>query len=375
MLMTRQLAAIGASLMFLAGCAHPQGPAAGRPQRSCPSVARCPGPPAAPAVAARLPVPDPWPALKDLEPLPDGLEPPAILRPAPATAEKPAKSEKQSPTQRRFLDFADEELTAARPGAEPAPDKSPPAREAQLRLDMENDLVLGRHDLALGRLIAYVREVAGGKQPRPADALLGGLRQELLALARETAALAMSTKSRRFLILGLAAYQLLARLPQPAAGGDDGDADRWRQEQEVFLYWMLSAEARALTLPPPAPRPPRKPGERQPVPVIILTGRPVVYGTLEASAIRRVIRRRLPEVRACYAEALGRAPVAGVFQLLLTVDGWGRVTQAGVGKNATGDAMLARCVEERMRAWIFPEVMPPKSLTQINYPLILSPDN
>ena len=363
--MTRWLAGIGLSLNLLSGCATPQAPC----HRStiaapCPAAVRCPSPVAARPVVARTPAPDPWLALKDLEPLPGGLEPPAVRAPAPVKTQMPPG------VRTRALDFADEALTGARPGTEPAPAPGPPDPKARLRLELENDLVLGRHDLALDRLVTYVRDVAGGKQPRPSDALLAGLRQDLLALARETQALALKTKSRRFRILGLAAYQLLSRLPQPAAA--PVAADDWRPDQELALYDLLAEEAKRLPQPPPAPPPPRKPEDRDTLIRIVPVGRPVVHGQLDAAVIRLVVRRRLPEVRACYEQALGRALVAGVFQLRLFVDGWGRVTLASVVKNATGDAVLAQCVEERMRNWIFPEVTPQDSLTQITYPLILS---
>ena len=370
MLMTCWLAGIGLSLNLISGCTPPPAPChRSTTAQPCPSAARCPSPVVERPVVARPTVSDPWLAMKDLEPLPDGLEPPAILEPAPATAEKQPATAKQ-----RFLEFADEELTGSLPGAQPAPAPAPPAGEAQLRKEMENDLILGRHDLALGRLVTYVRDVANGKHARPSDALLAGLRADLLALARETQALAVTTKSRRFMILGLAAYQLLARLPLPA-GGQAADANVWPHELHLALFRLLSEEASRLLRTPPAPAPPRKPGDRRAFFSIVRVGTPVVHGTLEAGAIRQVIRRRLPEVRACYGEALGRSLVAGVFQLQLTVDGWGRVTQARVGKNGTGDVLLAGCVEERMRGWIFPEVMPPNSLTQITYPLNLTPDN
>jgi len=205
-----------------------------------------------------------------------------------------------------------------------------------LRLEVEKDLVLGRHDLALGRLVTYVMDVANGKQPRPSDALLAGLRQDLLALARETQAIAVKTKSRRFMILGLAAYQLLDRLPLPAC--EAVDANVWQHEQDLALYQMLSEEAGRLPQPPPAPTPARKPGDRRAFPSIVRISTAVITGVLEAAAVRQVVRRRLPEVRACYEQALVRAPVAGVLQLKLFVDGWGRVTLASVLKNGTVDA-------------------------------------
>jgi TonB family protein len=81
------------------------------------------------------------------------------------------------------------------------------------------------------------------------------------------------------------------------------------------------------------------------------------------------------EVRACYAEALGR-PAAGlearaVVTLLLNREG--RVIQAEVGESTPHDDLAERCVVEKAYDWRLPRPSPAGVVT-LTYPFTFGRD-
>ncbi|MBX3272332.1 MAG: energy transducer TonB [Sandaracinaceae bacterium] len=100
-----------------------------------------------------------------------------------------------------------------------------------------------------------------------------------------------------------------------------------------------------------------------------------VLGGLSRDAIRRVVRRNLPQVRHCYEQGLTNHPsLEGRVVVSWTVDSSGTVQRSEVAQSTLGNAGVESCIASAVRRWTFPQPdggMP----VGVNYPFMLqSPD-
>lgn len=81
---------------------------------------------------------------------------------------------------------------------------------------------------------------------------------------------------------------------------------------------------------------------------------PEIDGSMDADALRRVIRRKQSGIKACYNNALKRNPkLAGKLILRFEIDESGRVQNSSFG-GTLNSKEVESCVRRRMRSWRFP---------------------
>jgi len=96
--------------------------------------------------------------------------------------------------------------------------------------------------------------------------------------------------------------------------------------------------------------------ERARISGTITPGEPEVDpGSLDAAALRRLVRRRMAAIQACYERRLKRnANLSGRVMLLFVVGVDGRLLEAEIAENTTGDREIERCILKQIRGWRFP---------------------
>jgi TonB family protein len=97
-----------------------------------------------------------------------------------------------------------------------------------------------------------------------------------------------------------------------------------------------------------------------------------VRGALDKEIIRRVIRRRIQEVRFCYEREVQRKPeLEGRVEVSFTITGAGAVAAAGVAKSTTGDTAVDSCIVQAVRRLEFPQ---PEGggIVVVTYPFLLT---
>ncbi len=78
-------------------------------------------------------------------------------------------------------------------------------------------------------------------------------------------------------------------------------------------------------------------------------------GALDREIIRRIVRRHIDELFACYEPALARR-LGGALTIEFTiVPPPGAVSAAAVRQSTTRDAVLASCFVAAIRTWQFPD--------------------
>jgi Ca-activated chloride channel family protein len=111
-------------------------------------------------------------------------------------------------------------------------------------------------------------------------------------------------------------------------------------------------------------------GKRVPT---VRTGKAEVMGSIDKDVIRRVVRRHLAQVRACWEQTLTIDPsLSGRVVLEMVIDEKGRVISATLVENPIGDAALGQCIERAARSWRFPG-FPGGSAISVRYPFTLQP--
>ncbi|MBK6577363.1 MAG: TonB family protein [Sandaracinaceae bacterium] len=113
---------------------------------------------------------------------------------------------------------------------------------------------------------------------------------------------------------------------------------------------------------------PREPGrpEARPLPPTVSTS------ALSADAIRRVVRRRLGEVRHCYEQGLISQPdISGTVSVRFVIGPTGSVSAATVAGSSLGAARVDSCVASAVRRWTFPA---PEGggMVAVTYPFMLA---
>ncbi|MBN2497639.1 MAG: AgmX/PglI C-terminal domain-containing protein [Deltaproteobacteria bacterium] len=103
----------------------------------------------------------------------------------------------------------------------------------------------------------------------------------------------------------------------------------------------------------------------------ILTGRPVVMGSLSMEIIRRVIHSHHNQIKYCYAKELSSNPhLSGKVAVKIVISPKGFVQSAKVSSSSLDNATVERCITGKIRTWKFPE---PKGggIVIVDYPFIL----
>ncbi len=95
-------------------------------------------------------------------------------------------------------------------------------------------------------------------------------------------------------------------------------------------------------------------------------------GTLDKDLIRRVVAAHIPEIRACYNQALASDPEAkGRVVLDFTIGEQGRVTRSVVASSDMADAWTPECMRAATMGWLFPK--PDGGEVVVSYPFVLEP--
>lgn len=96
-------------------------------------------------------------------------------------------------------------------------------------------------------------------------------------------------------------------------------------------------------------------GPRRPRPATVTPLPPESRGGLDREIVRRVVRRHLPELLACYEPATKIHPELGGFLAIdFTIAPSGQVRAAGVRASTLGHDGIGSCFVEAMRGWRFP---------------------
>ena len=96
-----------------------------------------------------------------------------------------------------------------------------------------------------------------------------------------------------------------------------------------------------------------------------------VIGALSAEAIRRVVRRHLPEIRHCYEQGLtGNPSLEGRVTVSWLVSPTGAVQSTNVAGSTLGNQRVESCISQAVRRWTFPQ---PEGggTVGVNYPFVL----
>ena len=113
-------------------------------------------------------------------------------------------------------------------------------------------------------------------------------------------------------------------------------------------------------------------GRRPPAgPDVRLVGDAQVVGALSQEAIRRVVRRHLPEVRFCYEQGLAQNPnIEGRVSVNWIISPTGAVQSSRVTSSSLGNARVDECIANAVRRWSFP-TPDGGGPVGVNYPFVL----
>jgi TonB family protein len=97
-------------------------------------------------------------------------------------------------------------------------------------------------------------------------------------------------------------------------------------------------------------------------------------GVLDSAEIAKVVRRRKGAVKNCYERQLKRNPkLAGTVKIQFTIQQSGRIGQATVLQNTTGDSGLGTCIVSQIKRWRFRK--PDGGSVTVAYPFVFAPSN
>jgi TonB family protein len=107
-------------------------------------------------------------------------------------------------------------------------------------------------------------------------------------------------------------------------------------------------------------------GGRVPDPVRM--GEAETVGGLSREQIRRVVRRNLPQVRACYEQTLvSRPDLEGRVSVQFIISPSGAVQSAAVAGSSVANTTMESCVAQAVRRWPFPATA---GVTSVTYPFM-----
>ena len=105
-----------------------------------------------------------------------------------------------------------------------------------------------------------------------------------------------------------------------------------------------------------------------------MTGRPPKGGSLDKEIIRRVIRRHIPAVRACYEAVMVAKPFpSGRVMTRFAIDAEGKVTHTCVVNTTLNQTPAEACIVDEMLRWEFPKPIG-GGWVVVDYPFVLVPD-
>ncbi len=124
----------------------------------------------------------------------------------------------------------------------------------------------------------------------------------------------------------------------------------------------------AAAPPPRAPIASAPPGEATAGGPTVAAGDPEHAGYVDTAILRRLIRRELGQIRACYEQGLMGSPgLAGTVTVRFTISPTGAVSEA----SATGlTAPVATCVADRIKTIAFPR--PREGIVMVTWPFQFS---
>ena len=94
---------------------------------------------------------------------------------------------------------------------------------------------------------------------------------------------------------------------------------------------------------------------------------------LDKEIVRRIIRRHINEVKACYEPALSAHPyLAGTITVAFLIPPSGIVSETHVARSTMGYPAVEECVARAMCGWEFPRPLDGRSVV-ITYPYKMSP--
>lgn len=97
---------------------------------------------------------------------------------------------------------------------------------------------------------------------------------------------------------------------------------------------------------------------------------PIIYGSLDKSIIRGVVRDHADSIRRCYERVLTTTPgLQGKVVLKWIIHGDGKVAKANVVRSSLKNEGVERCLVERVRSWTYPK---PKGggIVVVTYPFV-----
>jgi metallo-beta-lactamase class B len=98
-----------------------------------------------------------------------------------------------------------------------------------------------------------------------------------------------------------------------------------------------------------------------------------VRGSLDKEIIRRVIRRHIDDVKACYEGELVHQPaLAGRIMVQFTIAASGQVVSSVLQNSTMGSAQVESCTVAAVRTWQFPKPIGGGNVI-VSYPFVLTP--
>lgn len=110
--------------------------------------------------------------------------------------------------------------------------------------------------------------------------------------------------------------------------------------------------APAITRADPAPLPADLPAEATPLTDDELKRE--AAASIDADGVRFVVKSHLPQVHVCYQRAFKDSSPGGRVEIGFAIDSAGRAIRVRTEVNTTDSALLARCLESRVKEWQFP---------------------
>lgn len=95
-------------------------------------------------------------------------------------------------------------------------------------------------------------------------------------------------------------------------------------------------------------------------------------GTLDQNEIAQQVNRRKGAITACYEKQLKKNPkLSGKVKVQFTIQESGRVDEARVIEDSTGDGAVGQCIVENIKRWRFPK--PDGGSVTVAYPFLFTP--
>lgn len=95
-------------------------------------------------------------------------------------------------------------------------------------------------------------------------------------------------------------------------------------------------------------------------------------GVLDSNSVSQVVSRRRSAIKNCYEKRLKvNNKLAGKVKISFTIEQSGRVRQASVAENTTGDPAVGTCIVSQIKRWRFPK--PDGGSVTVAFPFVFTP--